>query len=147
MQKKINNMKYKVVENKTANIIGNIGLIIFLSAFLVAGVSVVVGILYNREVVAFGVGYFLLSLPITLVFIMVASSFSTRDEDTRIFLNEIRKELKLAKSIPDLTIVRDKLIKESIDKNNMIRISFPSSVKELIKEIDYKIEILEINKK
>ena len=140
-------MKYKVVENKTANIIGNIGLIIFLSAFLVAGLSVVVGILYNREVVAFGVGYFLLSLPITLVFIMVASSFSTRDKDTRVFLNEIRKELKLAKSIPDLTIVRDKLIKESIDKNNMVRISFPLSVKELIKEIDYKIEILEANKK
>ena len=140
-------MKYKVVENKTANIIGNIGLIIFLSAFLVAGLSVVIGILYSREVVAFGVGYFLLSLPITLVFIMVASSFSTRDKDTRVFLNEIRKELKLAKSIPDLTIVRDKLIKESIDKNNMVRISFPLSVKELIKEIDYKIEILEANKK
>ena len=136
-------MEYKVVENKTATIIGNIGLAIFLFSVMVSIISLLLSLIINKDIAIYGLSVFVLSIPVSALFLMISNCFSTRDKDTRVFLNQIRKELKLAKSIPDLTIVRDKLVKEAVDKNGMIRISFPLSVKELIKEIDYKVEILE----
>jgi len=135
-------MEYRIVENKTASIIGNIGLFIFLSAFLVMGVGVLIGIFFTREYVIYSIGYFLLCLPVILVFLLIAKYFSTIDRDTKKFLYEVRSDLKTVKSISDLEKVKVKLWNEAVDKNNMIRTSFPLSVKELIREIDYKIEIL-----
>jgi len=137
-------MSYRVVENKTANIIGNIGLSIFLSAFLIGGLGLVSYLFFKEKYLIYPIAYFFLSLPVVLVFIGIASFFSTKDKDTSLFLNEIRQSLKNCKSINDLIIVRKYLIHEAFDENNMIRISYPTSVKSLIKEIDCKIEILKV---
>jgi len=134
--------KYRVVENKTACIISDIGFTIFLSSFIIMWICLILSISINRDLVLYGLVIFLLSLPLSGVFIGISTIFSTRDRDTKLFLNEIRQELKQAKTIDSLNIIQEKLEKEAIDKNNMIRISFPLSVKEILKEIEYKLEIL-----
>ena len=135
--------KYRIVENKTANIMGNIGLSIFMGSLVIFGILLIISIFISRDLSLCGLAIFFLSLPISGIFIGIASIFSTKEKDTKLFLNEIRQELKQAKSIENLQSVDLKFREEAIDKHGMIRISFPLSVKEIFKEIKYKMDILQ----
>jgi len=133
---------YKIVENKVASIIQNIGLTIFLSSIVILGICLIFSLFINKDFSIYGLTIFFLSLPICAIVLIFASFFSTKEKHTKIFLNEIRDKVKNCKTIQDLYQVYDELYIEAIDKNNMIRISFPLSVKKIFQEINYKIEIL-----
>ena len=132
---------YKFKENKISLISSNIGVSIFITSFLLIPIILVLSLFTSINSV-FGIGCFLISLPITLICLIISNVFNKKDNFTKDFIQEIKYDLSKARNQKELWEVYDKLWAEAVDENNMIRLSYPLTIKELFKEINYKIDIL-----
>jgi hypothetical protein len=132
---------YKFKENKISLISSNIGVSIFITSFLLIPIILVLSLFTSINSV-FGIGCFLTSLPITLICLIISNVFNKKDNFTKDFIQEIKYDLSKARNQKELWEVYDKLWAEAVDENNMIRLSYPLTIKELFKEINYKIDIL-----
>jgi hypothetical protein len=136
---------YKFKENKISLISSNIGVSIFITSFLLIPIILVLSLFTSINAV-FGIGCFLISLPITLICLIISNVFNKKDNFTKDFIQEIKYDLSKAKNQKELWEVYDKLWAEAVDESNMIRLSYPLTIKELFKEINYKIDILDKQK-
>lgn len=133
---------YIINENKYAKIFGNIGLGIFVLAFVSSIILTIISIFKIVDPVV-GLGVLLLSLPITLVPMLISLGLSTRDKQTSKYLNQIRDRISDNFDVDDLKVIRAEFIDEAVDEHKMIRIGYPQSVKNIITELNHKIEVLE----
>lgn len=133
---------YKFKENKISLISSNIGVSIFITSFLLIPIILVLSLFTSINAV-FGIGCFLISLPITLICLIISNVFNKKDNFTKDFIQEIKYDLSKARNQKELWEVYDKLWAEAVDESNMIRLSYPLTIKELFKEINYKIDILD----
>jgi hypothetical protein len=120
------------------------GLIILLLG-VVGGLGLVITSIFTRIQPEYGIGIFLLSILISTLLFTIGKFFSNIDKFTENFITEIETELSKAKTTEDLYKVYDKICSEAIDEKNMIRLSNPYRIRELLKllkEINYKIDIL-----
>jgi len=136
---------YKFKENKISLISSNIGVSIFITSFLLIPIILVLSLFTSINAV-FGIGCFLISLPITLICLIISNVFNKKDNFTKDFIQEIKYDLSKARNQKELWEVYDKLWAEAVDESNMIRLSYPLTIKELFKEINYKIDILDKQK-
>jgi hypothetical protein len=137
---------YKFKENKISIISENIGLIIFISGFVLMPVIIIISLFISKIDSLYGLIYFLISLLVTPPFVIISNIFSKRDQFTKEFIKEIKLDLSKAKTKSDLINVLEKLEDEAIDEDDMVRLSYASDIKELFREIYHKIDILEKQK-
>jgi hypothetical protein len=135
------NKTYKFKENKVSLISGNIGASIFITGFLTSFIIMLLSLFTPIDAV-YGIVSLLLSFPIASLFVLISNAYSKKDRFTKDFIEEIENNLSNAKNQKELWEIYDKLWAEAIDENNIIRLSYPLSIKDLFKEINYKIDIL-----
>jgi hypothetical protein len=136
-------MKYRFKQNKVAQITQNISIGILLTG-IVGGLLISTLSLFIKDLDAiYGLAVFIISIPLQIPTIILHSLFTQRPKFTINFIEEIKEDLNSATTVEELKQVQDKLYSESVDESGMIRLSFPGSIKELMREIRYKIEILE----
>jgi hypothetical protein len=136
-------MEYRFKQNRVAQISQNISIGILLTG-IIGGLLISFLSLFIKDLNAiYGLGVFIISIPLQIPLIILHSLFTQRPKFTINFIEEIKKDLGRATTIEELKEIQDKLYSESVDQSGMIRLSFPGSIKELMREIRYKIEILE----
>jgi len=134
--------QYRFKENRISEISSNIGLSIFLLGSISMVVIPIISLFLNNVDSVYGLVSFLLSLPIAIPFVLVSFIFSKSDKFTSEFIKEIEQDLLEASTLESLYVVRNKLWYEAVDESGMIRLSSPGTIKKLMEEIEYKIDIL-----
>lgn len=133
---------YIINENRIADIWGKIFVGFFLGIGIITFIFMLFGF-YDREYPLYGLAIFFPGLLVSLVLNVIWSSFSTLKQQSKLYLNQIRVRIRDAKSLEELKKIEEDFRNETIDDNGMIRISYPSSVKGILNELKYKIDILE----
>lgn len=134
---------YKINENKTANVIGNVGIFLFLGTILIGIIIPILSIFFDSIDPVLGLGVFIGSLPIICIILLISRGFSTIDKDTKLYLFQINRRIGEAKTLEDYWNINNEFVREVIDENKMIRVSYPNQIRDILKELKYKIEILE----
>ena len=133
--------KYKINENKKSEKLKLIGV----SSIILCILNIIVSIiLHHFDIDIFSVTFTITILLISLAMITltVSETTSTLDKDTKFFLNEIRKKINEAKTYDEHLVIKHELINECIDDRGLIRLSYPLSIKNLIYEINGKLDLL-----
>ena len=133
--------KYKINENKKSEKLKLIGV----SSIILCILNIIVSIiLHHFDIDIFSVTFKITILLISLAMITltVSETTSTLDKDTKFFLNEIRKKINEAKTYDEHLVIKHELINECIDDRGLIRLSYPLSIKNLIYEINGKLDLL-----
>lgn len=134
---------YRFNEKKSVRVMQMITIFAFLITLIIVPIIVVIMHFTIGTDLIYAIGIFLAILPCLIPFILLSTFLSNQNEFTRKFLHEIRLELFIANNLDKLYVVKEKLWHEATDENKMIRLSFPQSIKDLMHEIEHKIEILE----
>jgi predicted lipid-binding transport protein (Tim44 family) len=134
--------QYKFKENKVATTAQNITVFIILGGIIGGLLTGVLSFFIEDLDGLWGLGIFFVSIPCTIPGLIVHTIFSERVKFTTNFIEEIKRDLKEAKTLDELKDISDKLWAEAVDEKNMIRLSFPLAIKDLMKEVNYKIDIL-----
>ena len=134
--------EYRFKENRISEITGVIGAGVFLLGGLSMIIIFIISLFPNNVDAIYGLVCFLISLPIAALFLGISASFSQCNKFTKVFIEEIKEELAKATTLESLYIVSDKLWDEAVNENKMIRLSYPLTIKKLMDEIHYKIDIL-----
>jgi membrane-bound ClpP family serine protease len=138
-QLKINNMKYRISENKWISFTQSIAGIVFILAFLI-------GSIFTFSTGNFlGVGIILISLLISTILILICSALSTLKQRTSVYLIEITDRMNECKSIEEYVKLQREFYDEVIE-DGIIRLPFPQSIKKILNELETIIKTLEKHK-
>jgi len=83
-----------------------------------------------------------LLIPVSGLVTLISSFLSTRNKYTKQFIDKVQQQMDDAKSVDDLVKIREYIIAQAVDENNMIRLSYPGDIKRFIFTIDSQIAIL-----
>lgn len=133
--------EYKIKENKTAELFGNIFMGIFLSSLVLCLILCISGFWYKENPI-YGLGILFGSLPISFILNVISLFYSTLDKQSEEFLNQIQEKSKKASSLKELQEIYFELKDEAVDENGMIRIKYPLKVKSLLKELSDKYDAI-----
>lgn len=134
--------QYQLKENKITNILEIISIIFFLIGVICL---ILIPLLHfvNKNINSdFGIIIFFFNLIFSSIFILISNFFSKEKKFTKVFINDIKKELKKATTIDEIKNIYKKLSSEAISETGIIRFSNPKEIKKLFEEIEYKLEIL-----
>jgi uncharacterized membrane protein (DUF485 family) len=138
-QLKINNMKYRISEDKRISFTQSIAVIFLILAFFIG--SIFTFATGNP----LGIGIILLSLLITTILILICSSLSTLKQRTSVYLIEITDRMNECKSIEEYVKLQREFYDEVIE-DGIIRLPFPQSIKKILNELETIIKTLEKHK-
>jgi hypothetical protein len=132
-------MKYRIEEDNNIVIAQSISIALFFT-----GVIVAIILTFLREDY-WGIGIFFFTLPIVVIINLICDSVSTLKKRTRIYLDEIRDKIDSCKSIEEYIDLYQKFYGE-VTENNIIRLPYPVSIKQILNELKTIIETLEKHK-
>ena len=138
--------EFRFKENKVSEVLGHIGGVILLSVFILPIIVVPITNIFIDLDYIWLIAPLFIALPICCVFFITSSMLSDRDKFTREFLKEIRLDVSDADTEDKLWEVRYKLWNEAVGEDvqrGPIRLSFPLEIKEILKSIDSKIELIQ----
>lgn len=133
--------EYKIKENKTAELFGNIFMGVFSSSLVLCLVLCISGFWFKENPI-YGLGILFGSLPISFIFNIISSFYSTLGKQSKEFLDNISEKSKKASSLKELQEIYFELKNEAVDEDGMIRIKYPLKVKSLLKELSDKYDVI-----
>lgn len=134
-------------EKPIVNILSYVGMCIFINALIVYpfvfGPILQYGIgIDNNTVLGIGFCNFFASLIIGVILLSIGNKISDSKKFASKFIEEIKAELEIAKTLDEHLKINKKLWDEAVDKNNHIRLAHEIEIKKLIQEVYIKINIL-----
>ena len=128
------------VENRKHIIVSNIAAI----SFLISTASLFVGGIWIAEVLF----VFIFGMPLTLILFLIGASYAGRPKYTKRFIQYIRNKTDKAETISELMDIKAEFTRLAINDNGFFKLSYPTTLKEVYKEIEYKIKIIkQVSKK
>ena len=114
--------QYEWSENKAYVIITIIAAILAILGFFGA----IILLSFNLNTL----GFLSFLLPPAVGLVLLLSSFlSTSNKYTKQFIDKVQQQMGDAKSIDDLIKIREYIIAQAVDENNMIRLSYPGDIR------------------
>ena len=126
MEEFVENRKYKVISNIAA------------ISFLISTASLLVGGMWIAEVLF----VFIFGMPLTLILFLIGATYADRPKYTKRFIQYIRNKTDKAETISELMDIKAEFIRLAVNDNGLFKLSYPTTLKEVYKEIEYKVKII-----
>lgn len=121
------------IENKICTIITTVVAI----SFLMSMSSLFVAIWVEKALLVFVFG-----MPLSLILFLIGVSYSGRPKYTKRFIQYIRNKTDRAETISELTDIKAEFTRLAINDNGFFKLSYSDTLKEVYREIEYKIKII-----